>query len=67
MEGKEEATESCPKCGGRGKYADPSKALVSVTCDLCGGSGEAPEGGGEGGKPIDPPKKVEWQFRRHVD
>jgi len=33
-------TKDCPRCGGRGKYADPEKGpLVQITCQLCDGSG----------------------------
>ncbi len=36
-------TKSCPRCSGRGKYADPTRdPLVSITCERCDGSGEVP-------------------------
>lgn len=39
-----QAGKDCTKCGGRGKYADPSKGpLVAVTCNRCEGSGKVPQ------------------------
>jgi DnaJ-class molecular chaperone len=36
-------TKSCPRCSGRGKYADPSSdPLVQITCERCDGSGSVP-------------------------
>ena len=36
-------TKECPRCAGRGKYADPEKGpLVRINCDLCDGSGTVP-------------------------
>jgi DnaJ-class molecular chaperone len=33
-------TKDCPRCGGRGRYADPARdPLVRVDCELCAGSG----------------------------
>ena len=38
-----QALKDCTKCGGRGKYADPSKTLVAIRCDRCEGSGKVPQ------------------------
>ena len=39
MAGDDDKKE-CPRCSGRGKYADPEKGpLVQITCALCDGSG----------------------------
>lgn len=36
-------TKDCPRCSGRGKYADPQQApLVQITCPRCEGSGRVP-------------------------
>jgi len=36
-------TKKCPRCEGRGKYADPEKGpLVQITCPSCEGSGRVP-------------------------
>lgn len=36
----EDATKDCPRCGGRGKYADPQRdPLVRIECPTCNGSG----------------------------
>jgi DnaJ-class molecular chaperone len=35
--------KDCPRCEGRGKYADPRKGpLVRMTCALCDGGGRVP-------------------------
>lgn len=36
-------TKQCPRCSGRGKYADRQKGpLVQITCQRCEGSGRVP-------------------------
>jgi hypothetical protein len=36
-------TKECPRCGGRGRYADPARdPLVRVDCELCGATGRVP-------------------------
>lgn len=46
-------TKDCPRCRGRGTYADPKRGpLVQVTCDRCEGSGRVPAG-----SPDEPPAK----------
>ncbi len=38
-----EETKDCPRCRGRGKYADPQRGpLVQVVCVRCEGSGRVP-------------------------
>jgi DnaJ-class molecular chaperone len=46
-------TKRCPRCSGRGKYADPGRGpLVQITCELCDGSGEV-----AASTPDEPPAK----------
>lgn len=41
--GGSQETKACPRCGGRGRYADPRRdPLVRVDCELCGASGRVP-------------------------
>ena len=36
-------TKDCPRCEGRGKYADPQRGpLVRADCELCDGTGTVP-------------------------
>jgi len=36
----DDETKECPRCGGRGKYADRSRdPLVQINCASCDGSG----------------------------
>ncbi|MDQ3849182.1 MAG: hypothetical protein M3296_01000 [Actinomycetota bacterium] len=42
MTGSDE-TKDCPRCEGRGKYADPQRdPLVQINCERCDGSGRVP-------------------------
>jgi DnaJ-class molecular chaperone len=51
----------CPKCEGQGRYAGPKDALVRVTCDRCGGSGQVPtDSVSEDDRPATVLKKVPW-------
>lgn len=46
-------TKDCPRCEGRGKYADRQRGpLVQVTCERCEGSGRVPAD-----SPDEPPAK----------
>ena len=39
----ETSSKECPRCTGRGKYADPARGpLVQITCERCEGSGRVP-------------------------
>ena len=59
MPDRNEATTECPKCSGRGKYADPGRALVQVTCERCKGSGKVREGSEQGNDhPAPEPRKI---------
>ncbi len=59
MPDSNEANTECPKCSGRGKYADPARALVQVTCERCEGSGTVPEGSQQDDdQPAAEPRKV---------
>jgi DnaJ-class molecular chaperone len=50
-------TKDCPRCSGRGKYADPHRALVQITCPRCEGSGRVPAD-----SPDEPPAKEPTQI-----
>lgn len=53
----EEPTKDCPRCGGRGKYADPQRGpLVQITCARCEGSGEVPADAPDEPPAQEPPK-----------
>lgn len=53
-----EDTKQCPRCEGRGKYADPQKGpLVQITCTSCEGSGQVPAGA-----PDEPPAQEPTQI-----
>ena len=53
-----ENTKECPRCSGRGKYADPEKGpLVQITCESCDGSGRVPADA-----PAEPPAKEPTQI-----
>ena len=55
MTGSDE--KDCPRCEGRGKYADPARGpLVQITCELCDGSGKVPAD-----TPDEPPAKEPTQ------
>jgi DnaJ-class molecular chaperone len=57
----ETAMTECPRCGGRGKYADPRRALVSVRCERCDGSGQVPaDSVTDDDRPATVTKKVPW-------
>jgi DnaJ-class molecular chaperone len=57
MSGSDE-TKDCPRCSGRGKYADPqSGPLVQITCPRCEGSGRVPLDA-----PDEPPAKEPTQI-----
>ncbi len=50
-------SKDCPRCDGRGKYADPKRGpLVQITCDLCDGSGRV-----SADTPDEPPAKEPTQ------
>jgi DnaJ-class molecular chaperone len=50
-------TKECPRCTGRGKYADPQRdPLVQITCERCEGSGRVPAD-----SPDEPPVKEATQ------
>jgi len=54
----EQNTKDCPRCRGRGKYADPQKdPLVQITCQLCDGSGRV-----SSDTPDEPPVKEATQI-----
>jgi DnaJ-class molecular chaperone len=45
--------KDCPRCTGRGKYADPRRGpLVEVTCERCDATGRVPAD-----TPDEPPAK----------
>ena len=51
-------TKECPRCSGRGKYADPQHdPLVQITCPRCEGSGRVPFD-----SPDEPPVKEPTQI-----
>ena len=51
-------TKECPRCSGRGKYADPQHdPLVQITCPRCEGSGRVPVD-----SPDEPPVKEPTQI-----
>jgi DnaJ-class molecular chaperone len=51
-------TKDCPRCSGRGKYADPQKGpLVQITCERCDGSGRV-----SSDTPDEPPAKEPTQI-----
>lgn len=51
-------TKQCPRCSGRGKYADPQGGpLVQITCPRCEGSGLVPSDA-----PDEPPAKEPTQI-----
>lgn len=55
---EEDATKDCPRCGGRGKYADPQRGpLVRVVCPTCDGSGRV-----AADAPDEPPAKEPAQM-----
>ncbi len=51
-------SKECPRCEGRGKYADPQRGpLVRITCPSCDGSGRVPADA-----PDEPPAKEPTQI-----
>jgi DnaJ-class molecular chaperone len=51
-------TKDCPRCSGRGKYADPQRGpLVQIKCERCEGSGRVPAD-----SPDEPPAKEPTQI-----
>ena len=51
-------TKDCPRCEGRGKYADPQRGpLVQITCARCEGSGKV-----AADSPDEPPAKQPTQI-----
>ncbi len=63
MTGTDE-TKQCPRCRGRGKYADPRRdALVQITCTRCEGSGRVPADSPDE-EPVQEAKKVPFGGRR---
>lgn len=55
---EQDATKDCPRCEGRGKYADPQRGpLVRITCSTCDGSGRVPADA-----PGEPPAKEPTQI-----
>ncbi|MCA1689715.1 MAG: hypothetical protein LC720_04505 [Actinobacteria bacterium] len=56
-------TKDCPRCGGRGRYADPARdPLVRVECDRCDGSGQVPADARDE-PPAQEPKQVPFGMR----
>ena len=49
----DDSAKDCPRCSGRGKYADRRRdPLVQITCERCDGSGRVPAD-----SPDEPPAK----------
>lgn len=54
----DEETKECPRCEGRGKYADRERdPLVQVTCERCDGSGKVPADSPDE-PPVEQPRQV---------
>ncbi|HEU0316126.1 MAG TPA: hypothetical protein VFR49_02285 [Solirubrobacteraceae bacterium] len=56
-------TKECPRCSGRGRYADPSRdPLVRVDCESCDGTGRVPAGAPDE-SPAEEPRQVPFGQR----
>jgi DnaJ-class molecular chaperone len=59
-----EEMKDCPRCQGRGRYADPGRdPLVRVNCERCHGSGRVPADSPDE-PPAEQPGKVPFGTRR---